>query len=108
MLIGGGRIEREDWVKYENQTGPSRAPESKVLAVHCGVGRGEQGVGGWDVPAPRVSWAFVMYTGRRRVSLTVLDTFTSSRAFKQTQPGVGGKLGEVSSYKDLTAQTLAW
>lgn len=45
-------------------------------------------------PGPAASGAFVMYTERRRVSLTVLEDFTSSTE------GRGGESGESSGYKD--------
>lgn len=61
--------------------------------------RGGGGLGSSDAPLPHpspvpaVSGAFVMYTERRRVSLTVLEDFTSSTK-------KWGKSREGSGYKD--------
>lgn len=72
---------------------PASAEGTETPAGHRGVG--EDWVVQMSVPPPHthtpaVSGAFVMYTERRRVSLTVLEDFTSS-----TEEGRGkrGKLG---------------
>lgn len=87
---------------------PTRAPR-KERRSRCTVevDRTSPGPGARASRAAVVSRAFVVYTRRRRVSLTVLDAFTSSGACKQSWPGAGSERGPGSSYKDLPTRTSA-